>query len=110
MSYNAVKTFLWIALGGALGYAGLLDHSGISSLLIAGVAVLLVGWLARHPIEIKRACAARVAKGQEYIRESRTPWKRPPNPHLLMAILLLVGLCCLSATFPASSPNIHGYL
>lgn len=110
MSYNAVKTLLWITLGAAFGYAGLVSHSVVSSLLIVGAAALLVVWLARHPIEIQQAYAARMAKGLEYIRESRTPWKQPSGPYVVVALLLLVGLGCLFATFPSQSPNIHGYL
>ena len=110
MPYNTVKTLLWLALGGAFGYAGLAGHSVVSLLLIAGTAALLAVWLARHPTEIQQTYVARVARGQQYIRESRKPWKQSPKPYVPIAILLVVGLGCLYATFPSPSPNIHGYL
>jgi hypothetical protein len=110
MSYNAIKTLLWLLLGCTLSYAGLTKMSGISACLIAGAVVGSALWLARHRTEVEHAYAARRSDGQQYIRESGQPWKKSPDARVIIALLLLVGAGCLFATFSHQGAPGSGYL
>ena len=41
----------------------------------------------------------RKSKGEEYIRESREPWRKPTNPILGFGLLLVAGIIFLCGAF-----------
>ena len=102
-TYKLTTTALWLSIGASLAYSA--THSAhLVGIVVAGVlSSLLVAWIIRHPDQVKEIYLERKQKGAEYRANSGYPNKQAPNPLIILAIILLVGVVLLFAAFAEHS-------